>query len=301
VAALRGIWAWMGAIAIGLVIGLAAFKVTDGNDQGGGDPIPAAAGATEVEASPSAFARRALSPASIRLYRATGRELGLDWTVLAAADQIEGGDSPAPEPERVSAIGYTLRAFGAPDDYVVALEARDGSPGYGRAVLRLAERYRSLEAGRAPAAERPLRLPAAGEVIATYGQRLGILHDGIDIDAPTGAPVRAAAAGLVVSTGVHRIFGQYTCVLHRFRSGPPAERELTTCYGNQSRHEVESGDVVATGETIGRVGCTGTCVRPHVHFQVRLGVGQTAPVTDPAPLLEGDVRPASAAPLERAP
>jgi murein DD-endopeptidase MepM/ murein hydrolase activator NlpD len=301
VAARRGIWAWLAVIAVGLVIGVAVFKATEADDAGGVDPGSSPPQATGVPTSPSAFARRALSPASIRLYRSTGRELGLDWTVLAAADQIEGGDSPAQESERVSAIAYSLRAFGAPDDYRIALEARDGSPGYGRAVLRLAERYRSLEAGNLPAAERPLLLPAAGDVIAAFGQRLGILHDGIDIDAPTGAPVRAAAAGLVVSTGFQRVFGEYTCLLHRFRTGPPAERELTTCYGNQSRYEVEAGDVVAAGETIGRVGCTGTCVRPHVHFQVRLGVGQTAPVTDPAPLLEGEVRPAGGAPLERAP
>jgi murein DD-endopeptidase MepM/ murein hydrolase activator NlpD len=135
-------------------------------------------------------------------------------------------------------------------------------------------------------------------VIASFGQRLGILHDGIDIDGATGAPIRSAANGLVVSTGFYRIFGEYTCVLHRFRDGPPAERELTTCYGNQSRYEVEPGDVVSAGETIGRLGCTGSCVRPHVHFQVRLGAGQTAPVTDPAPFLEGRVRATGGAPLE---
>jgi murein DD-endopeptidase MepM/ murein hydrolase activator NlpD len=300
VTARRGIWAWLAAIAAGLVIGVTAFKATEADDGVGAGRTASPPRPTGVPTEPSAFARRALTPESIRLYRATGRRLGLDWTVLAAADQIEGGGSPTEESERVAAIAYTLRALGAPDDYRVALEARNGSPRYGREVLRLADRYRSLEAGSLPAAKRPLLMPAAGDVVATYGQRLGILHDGIDVDAPTGTPVRAAAAGLVVSTGFHRVFGEYTCVLHRFPKGPPAERELTTCYGNQSGYAVESGDVVAAGETIGRVGCTGTCVRPHVHFQVRLGAGQTAPVTDPAPLLAVKIRPAGGQPLEQA-
>jgi murein DD-endopeptidase MepM/ murein hydrolase activator NlpD len=284
VAARGGIWPWVLTAAAGLALGLIAFQLTDDDGSGSeaGEPAPAKGA---VEARPSAFAREAVPRGLLRLYRRTGRELGLDWSVLAAADQIDGAVGPADEAERVSAIGYSLQALGAPDDYRLALEARVSSEGYARSVLNLADRYRTIGGPQVPVAKGPLRLPVRGPIIAGYGQRLGVLHDGVDIDARTGAPIRAPAAGLVVSTGTHTVFGQYTCVVHHFAPPLYGNRDITTCYGNQSRYAVAPGDVVKVGQVIGYVGCTGTCLRPHVHFQVRLGSGQTAPVTDPAPFL----------------
>ncbi len=239
------------------------------------------------------------APELLELYQGTGDELGIDWSVLAAADQLTDSASGATDADRISAIAYELQALGAPYDYRKALEGFDAVPGFTSSVLRLADRYRELGAERAPAARLPLVFPAEGPIIAGFGLTYGVLHDGIDIDAPTGVPVKAAAAGLVVSTGFHQVFGEYTCILHRFPDEVRGQTELTTCYGNQSRYDVEPGDTVKAGEVIGRVGCTGTCLRPHVHFQVREGSGQTAPVVDPAPFLgvaAGDI--GDAAPLE---
>jgi murein DD-endopeptidase MepM/ murein hydrolase activator NlpD len=289
---------WLACALAALALGIAACgSGSDDQELRGAQPGHASEAAA-LDAAPSAFARRTLEADEIRTYRRTAEELGLDWSVLAAADQLEGSASAAEGAERVAAVGYTLQSFGAPEDYRTALEARLGTAAGAARVLRLAERYRSLEAARVPPAKRPLRVPADGPVIAPFGQRLGVLHDGIDIDAPTGAPVRAAAAGLVITTGFHRIFGEYTCVLHRFERGPAAERELTTCYGNQSAYRVEPGDPVAAGERIGDIGCTGTCIRPHLHFQVRLGAGQTSPVTDPLPFLSGEPAVSGGKPLE---
>jgi murein DD-endopeptidase MepM/ murein hydrolase activator NlpD len=292
----RGIWAWALTVVAGLAIGLALYRLTDDDDRSTGSAAQPASGA--VEAEPSAFARDALSPRLLRLYRQTGEELGLDWSVIAAADQIEGVVGPTDETERVSAIGYSLQALGAPDDYRLALEASQGSPGYARSVLRLADRYRQVADSKIPAATGPLRLPVDGPIIAGYGQRLGVLHDGLDVDAPTGRPIRVPAPGLVVSTGVHSIFGQYTCVVHRFDPPLRGHRAITTCYGNQSRYAVGPGETVDEDQVIGYVGCTGTCLRPHVHFQVKLGNGQTAPVTDPAPFLAAEPRIRGGGPLE---
>jgi murein DD-endopeptidase MepM/ murein hydrolase activator NlpD len=294
----RGIWPWVLTVAAGLAIGVAIVQLT--SDEGGSDPAEGFPAGGTVSAQPSAFAREALPPRLLRLYLRTGRDLGLDWSVIAAADQVQGVVGPANEAERVSAIGYSLQALGAPDDYRVALEASEGSPSYARSVLRLADRYRDVAASEVPAASGPLRIPVEGPIIAGYGQRLGVLHDGIDIDARTGTPIRAAAPGLVVSTGVHSIFGQYTCVVHRFRRPLRGNRDLTTCYGNQSGYAVEPGQAVNEGDVLGYVGCTGTCLRPHVHFQVKLGSGQTAPVTDPAPFLAAEPRIRGGAPLEGA-
>jgi murein DD-endopeptidase MepM/ murein hydrolase activator NlpD len=282
--ALRGIWPWVLTAAAGVVVGLLLLGLT-GDEGDGSAPVEPHASSDAVETRPSSFARDALASPMLRLYLQTGRELGLDWSVLAAVDQIEGAIGPAQEAERVSAIGYSLQALGAPDDYRLALEARGGPPGYEREVLRLADRYRAVGGAKPSPATGALRLPVQGPIIAGYGQRLGVLHDGIDVDARSGTPIRAPAAGLVVSTGTHSIFGQYTCLLHRFDPPLLGNRRITTCYGNQSRYAVAPGDTVQAGAPIGYVGCTGTCLRPHVHFQVRLGSGQTAPVTDPAPFL----------------
>jgi murein DD-endopeptidase MepM/ murein hydrolase activator NlpD len=280
----RGIWPWVLTVAAGVGVGLVLLALT-GDESSEPDAVEPQPSSAAVATRPSAFAREALSEAQLELYLSTGRDLGLDWSVLAAVDQIEGATGPADESERVSAIGYSLEALGAPDDYRLALEARGGAPGYEREVLRLADRYRAVGGPKPAPAAGPLRLPVRGPVIAGYGQRLGVLHDGIDIDARTGTPIRASAPGLVVSTGTHSIFGQYTCVLHRFAPPLLGNRRITTCYGNQSRYAVTPGDVVEAGDVIGYIGCTGTCLRPHVHFQVRLGSGQTAPVADPAPFL----------------
>jgi murein DD-endopeptidase MepM/ murein hydrolase activator NlpD len=45
---------------------------------------------------------------------------------------------------------------------------------------------------------------------------------------------------------------------------------LATLYGHQSAFLVSEGDRVTAGEVIGRVGCTGSCTGPHVHFEVRV-------------------------------
>jgi murein DD-endopeptidase MepM/ murein hydrolase activator NlpD len=288
VGARRGIRIRSAVIVAALAMTVSACGLGEGEERQSGDRTTAETG---LPAEPSAFARRSLTGEQIHLYRSTGGDLGLDWTVIAATDQIEGSATPAEERERISAVGYTLRSYGAPDDYRLALETYDGSRAFARSVLKLAERYRALAAARVPKSALPMELPANGPIIATYGQRLGILHDGIDIDVPTGAPVRAAAAGLVLSTGSHRVFGETTCVLHHLRRASKENRQVTSCYGNQSGYEAEAGERVAVGELIGRAGCTGTCIRPHVHFQVRLGVGQSAPVTDPARFLRSDIVP----------
>lgn len=284
--------------AIGaFALGVAGYNLVGGG--GGGDAEPEERPATaEVQAVPSEFAHEALPAQLLRIYQGVGEDLGLDWSVIAAIDQLEGGAGPAEDEERVAAIGYSLAAHGAPESYRLAAEAHGGSVRYAREALRLADRYREVADADPPVAEGPLRKPAEGQIIAAFGRQLGVLHDGIDIAAPTGEPVRAAADGLVVSTGTHTIFGQYTCVLHRFAPPLRGEERLTTCYGNQSRFATEPGARVERGDVIGYVGCTGTCMRPGVHFQVRLGSGPSAPVADPDRFLAEPVRAPAGRPIE---
>jgi murein DD-endopeptidase MepM/ murein hydrolase activator NlpD len=104
--------------------------------------------------------------------------------------------------------------------------------------------------------------PLAGPVVSPYGMRWGAMHEGIDIAAPTGTPILAAQAGQVVLRQSFGGYGQFTCLRHAV--------ELATCYGHQSRARVRLGARVVRGQRIGRVGCSGHCFGPHLHFEVHL-------------------------------
>ena len=277
------------AAMVAIIAAIAAFVlVRSSSDDGEGVPAaresPTAESRT-LESAPSEYARARLKPGLIDLYIQKGAQAGIDWAVIAATDQLWFGARSAPDAERVAGIAISLESFGAPADYAGALERQGLDPGSVRKALRLADRFRDFGLGRVPVARSRLQVPTDGPVVASFGQRFGILHDGIDFGAEIGDPVRAAAAGLVLSTESHPVFGEYTCILHRLDNSPSGKEEITTCYGNQSRYEVKPDDVVEAGELIGRAGCTGACLKPHLHFQVKSGAGTSAPVINPASLL----------------
>jgi len=103
--------------------------------------------------------------------------------------------------------------------------------------------------------------PVSGSIVSPFGMRWGRLHAGIDIAAPSGTPIRAAADGRVVLMGPTSGYGNYTCVAH---SG-----SLQTCYAHQSRFGTSVGASVSQGDVIGYVGCTGHCFGDHLHFETR--------------------------------
>ncbi len=92
------------------------------------------------------------------------------------------------------------------------------------------------------------------------------LHAGVDLAAPGGTPIYAAAAGTVVRTGWYGGYGNYTCLSHGLYQGSG----LSTCYGHQSRILVRPGQRVAQGTEIGLVGTTGASTGNHLHFEVRI-------------------------------
>jgi len=107
-----------------------------------------------------------------------------------------------------------------------------------------------------------LATPVNGVRTSPFGPREGRNHDGVDIAAPTGTPVRAAECGVVTVRGVQDGYGNMVCVQHSDR--------FETCYAHLSRFAVDGGQTVRRGQVIGYVGCTGHCTGPHVHFETRL-------------------------------
>ncbi len=95
-------------------------------------------------------------------------------------------------------------------------------------------------------------------------------HTGLDFAAPTGTPVKAVAAGKIISAGWSGAYG-YRIVLQ-------LEDGTEIWYCHLSSMSVTSGQVGA-GETIGRVGATGNVTGPHLHLEVRKGGATTDPLT----------------------
>jgi murein DD-endopeptidase MepM/ murein hydrolase activator NlpD len=125
----------------------------------------------------------------------------------------------------------------------------------------------ALAAGPVRAGSSGLIWPINGTITSPFGPRWGSFHPGIDIGAPTGTPIRAAAEGRVVMASYNGGYGNYTCIAH---SG-----SLSTCYAHQSSFATSSGATVSQGEVIGYVGSTGFSTGPHLHFEVRVnGVPQ---------------------------
>ena len=104
--------------------------------------------------------------------------------------------------------------------------------------------------------------PVRGTVTSNFGPRWGRNHDGIDISAPTGTAVRAAACGTVSLAGQQSGYGNMVCITHT--------SQFSTCYAHLSRFGVSNGAQVQQGQVIGYVGCTGNCTGPHLHFETRV-------------------------------
>lgn len=104
-----------------------------------------------------------------------------------------------------------------------------------------------------------------------------VVHTGVDIDAPLGTTVLAAASGRVVWSGYGFFKGYYdskdpyglaVAIQHSF--GYRGQR-LFTVYAHLKRTDVAVGEWVETGQRLGLVGITGNTTGPHLHFEVRLG------------------------------
>ena len=110
-------------------------------------------------------------------------------------------------------------------------------------------------------------LPVGGQQTSSFGVRMHPidhteqLHNGIDIAAPTGTPVQAAAAGQVVFSGTQAGYGNVVVIQHA--------EGYATLYAHNTANLVSVGTPVSQGQPIATVGSTGRSTGPHLHFEVR--------------------------------
>jgi murein DD-endopeptidase MepM/ murein hydrolase activator NlpD len=105
--------------------------------------------------------------------------------------------------------------------------------------------------------------PVQGPIVSSFGPKgQGLNNDGINIGAPKGAPVVAAANGIVVYAG-NEMKGFGNLVLIRHEGG------WVTAYAHLDRMLVTKDAVVAQGDMIGTVGKSGNVPSPQLHFEVR--------------------------------
>lgn len=113
----------------------------------------------------------------------------------------------------------------------------------------------------------------AGHLGSSFGWRIdpftgrSALHTGLDFQAVPGAPILAAAGGVVVTQEVHPAYGNMIEIDHG--------NDLVTRYAHASKVWVKKGDLVKRGQKIAEVGTTGRSTGPHLHFEVLVqGVSQ---------------------------
>ncbi|MBI4891547.1 MAG: M23 family metallopeptidase [Acidobacteria bacterium] len=115
----------------------------------------------------------------------------------------------------------------------------------------------------------PCLWPVMGRMLSHFGSREDpfnghqAFHSGVDISAPPGTNVKAAADGIVREAGWSGGYGKVVILDHG--------NGLQTYYAHLSRIDVLPGQEVRLGQTVGGVGATGRATSPHLHYEVRRG------------------------------
>ncbi|HIY33320.1 MAG TPA: peptidoglycan DD-metalloendopeptidase family protein, partial [Candidatus Evtepia faecavium] len=132
--------------------------------------------------------------------------------------------------------------------------------------------------------------PVQGTITSPFGYRYIFgetnFHRGLDIAAPMGTAINAAADGTVTFAGVRGTYGNLVVITH--------DNGFVTYYAHCSKLLVEAGDQVTQGTPIAAVGSTGRSTGPHCHFEVRY---QNEPV-DPLAYLPGENNAPVRAPID---
>lgn len=162
------------------------------------------------------------------------------------------------------------------------LQAENRAMQYMAEQIAALERQYSVGNTPAPSGGWVWPVPSSHVITSGYGWRtiLGSreFHDGIDIAAPVGAPIVAAADGVVLYAGPAEGFGHWIVIEHA--------NHLLSVYGHMYANEilVHPGEHVTAGQEIAEVGADGFATGPHLHFSVITGFDSSGRMISVNPL-----------------
>jgi murein DD-endopeptidase MepM/ murein hydrolase activator NlpD len=100
-----------------------------------------------------------------------------------------------------------------------------------------------------------------GRIVAEFGVKRGVQHNGVSIEAAEGAPVMAVQDGKVGHVGSIPGYGNVILIEHQNR--------LVTVYAHLKEMKVSPGKTVKQGSIIATVGSTGRTDQPQLYFEIR--------------------------------
>ena len=176
----------------------------------------------------------------------------------AIIDELKNKDS-----NNIQDIAYTLiyntelKEYTAQDDVVAGLYEKKKVPVYSSSYYTIA----SAKVDLGISLIKPI---SSGYTITSrFGARSSGMHTGLDIAAPTGTPIYAAASGTVTASGWSTSgYGYHVIISHG--------NGVETLYGHCSALYVSEGQYVSQGENIAAVGSTGNSSGPHLHLEIRV-------------------------------
>jgi len=178
---------------------------------------------------------------------------------LRAQQRVER-DEVASQESRERALVEEIRE--RKDEYTAELAALQASSNAITEMLAVRQK------GQTRATTFTVARPVPGAVSSSFGARVhpiygdSRMHNGVDMTAGHGAPIKAGAAGVVAFAGVRQGYG-YTVIIDH-------GNQYATLYAHASSLEVTTGRRVEKGQTVALVGATGLAAGPHLHFEVRL-------------------------------
>lgn len=178
--------------------------------------------------------------------------------------------SPTPEPSRERPVPGSR-------------PPASGTPAPARPPVVVTAPSRQTPRPTAPAPSRPvpetkgmLDWPLRGVLYARFGKKGREPHDGIDLAAPAGTPVKTAQEGSVLYAGEQRGYGLIVIIQH--------SEHLITLYAHNRDLRVRTGQQVRRGQVIATVGESGKTSGPQLHFEVRVGGKPVDPLDYLGPL-----------------
>jgi lipoprotein NlpD len=174
------------------------------------------------------------------LYR-IGKAYGVDYRELARVNGI--GNVDRIEIGQLLVIPNATRELDV--EVITPTRAREDQPG----------------PAELPADRSPFIWPVTGGIVSVFGPRGETHHDGIDIAAPVGTPVRAARGGRVLYSDELRGYGNLLIIDHG--------EGYATVYAHNRDNVVTTGAIVRQGDVVAEVGESGDSSEPNLHFEVR--------------------------------